>query len=330
MPTSVLICDDSALARKMLARALPDSWSIDLSFASSGEEALEIIKKGQTDLLLLDLNMPGLNGYQVLEQIQKHDLPVLSIVISGDVQPEARTRVKQKGALDFIRKPIEADKLEQVLHQFGLLQELLSPEKDPLQNNGTNIQVDAEESLQEVFNVAMGQAGASLSRLLKTFIELPVPRVKQCQFSQLPNQLTTQSVKSLSAITQGFSGYGISGEVILLLGDDSVPLLQQLNFIPSDSLDPALDLVVDLAGILTGACLQGISEQLDAEFSCAGPVLLGRHCSLQHLLKCHQEQQVLMVELDYHLLDGQVECDLIVLFTEESIPALYKRLEYLQ
>lgn len=329
MPTSVLICDDSALARKMLARALPDNWSVNLSFASNGEEALELIKQGQIELLLLDLNMPGLNGYQVLEHIQDQDLPVLSIVISGDVQPEARARVKQKGALDFIRKPIEARQLEQVLHEFGLLRELQSIEQGPAQSID-DIQVSAEEGLQEVFNVAMGQAGASLSSLLKTFVELPVPRVKQCLLSELPKQLKTQSVKSLSAITQGFSGYGISGEVILLLGDDSVPLLQKLNFVPSDSLDPALDLVVDLAGILTGACLQGVSEQLDAEFSCAGPVLLGRHCSLQHLLKNQQEQQVLMVELDYHLLEGQVECDLIVLFTEDSIPALYKRLEYLQ
>ncbi|RUO25708.1 response regulator [Aliidiomarina minuta] len=329
MPTSVLICDDSALARKMLARALPDTWSINLSFASSGEEALTLVKQGQIDLLLLDLNMPGLNGYQVLEQIQNQDLPVLSIVISGDVQPDARTRAKQKGALDFIRKPIEAQQLEQVLREFGLLQELQSTAQSPTQNIDA-IQVNAEETLQEVFNIAMGQAGASLSSLLKTFIELPVPRVKQCLLSDLPNQLKTESVKSLSAITQGFSGYGISGEVILLLGDDSVPLLQKLNFVPSDSLDPSLDLVVDLAGILTGACLQGVSEQLDAEFSCASPVLLGRHCSLQHLLKSNQEQQVLMVELDYRLLNGQVECDLIVLFTEESIPALYKRLEYLQ
>ena len=75
MPLPVLICDDSALARKQLARILPAAWDIDVSFAEHGEEALELIAAGKGALTFLDLNMPVMDGYQTLEEIRRRDLP---------------------------------------------------------------------------------------------------------------------------------------------------------------------------------------------------------------------------------------------------------------
>lgn len=49
--------------------------------------------------------MPELDGYSVLEAINKADLQVLTIVVSGDIQPQARDRVQKMGAIDFIKKP---------------------------------------------------------------------------------------------------------------------------------------------------------------------------------------------------------------------------------
>ena len=106
MSTPLLICDDSNMARKQVARSLPDGWDVSVSFANDGFEAIEAIKAGKGDVLLLDLNMPKMDGYQVLEAILKEDLPTLVIVISGDIQPEAHKRVTGLGALDFIKKPI--------------------------------------------------------------------------------------------------------------------------------------------------------------------------------------------------------------------------------
>lgn len=104
-----------------MSRALPENWPTDISFAKNGEEAIELVKSGQHELLFLDLTMPVMDGYQALEIIHKNDLPILVIVVSGDIQPEARERVKKMGAIDFIKKPVDKDKVASVLRDYGLI-----------------------------------------------------------------------------------------------------------------------------------------------------------------------------------------------------------------
>lgn len=121
MATPVLICDDSNMARKQVQRALPVNWEVDVSFAANGREALEAIRAGKGELVFLDLTMPEMDGYAVLEAIKEEDLKAVVIVISGDIQPEAQVRVKVLGALDFIKKPINPEKLADTLNKFGLI-----------------------------------------------------------------------------------------------------------------------------------------------------------------------------------------------------------------
>lgn len=123
MPTPILICDDSSFARKQMIRALPKSWDVEVSQASNGEEALEIIRAGKAEVTFLDLTMPVMDGYETLTVIHQEDLPTMVIVVSGDIQPEARERVRKLGAMDFIRKPITADKAKETLITYGLVQE---------------------------------------------------------------------------------------------------------------------------------------------------------------------------------------------------------------
>ena len=121
MSTPITICDDSSFARKQMARSLPDEWDVDVVFAVNGEDALDVIRKGKGEVLFLDLNMPVLDGYGVLEAIQAEKLPIITIVVSGDIQVEAHDRVKALGALDFIKKPVDGKKLQDVLRKYGLI-----------------------------------------------------------------------------------------------------------------------------------------------------------------------------------------------------------------
>lgn len=121
MATKVLIVDDSSFARKQMARSLPDGWEVEISFAENGLKAVESIKQGLGEVVFLDLTMPVMDGYGALEIIKKEDLPAMVIVVSGDIQPEARDRVRKLGALDFIKKPVDKAKATEVLTQYGIL-----------------------------------------------------------------------------------------------------------------------------------------------------------------------------------------------------------------
>jgi CheY-like chemotaxis protein len=121
MTIPLLICDDSNMARKQVARSLPEGWDVDITYATNGVEGIEAVRAGKGEMLFLDLTMPEMDGYEVLEAIKAEGLKSIVIVISGDIQPEARERVLKLGALEFIKKPINKEKLTNVLQMFGLL-----------------------------------------------------------------------------------------------------------------------------------------------------------------------------------------------------------------
>lgn len=121
MAIPLLICDDSNMARKQVARSLPEGWDVEVTFATNGVEALAAIHEGKGEMMFLDLTMPEMDGFEVLENIRKQDLKSVVIVISGDIQPVARERVLALGALDFIKKPVSTEKLVATLEKFGLL-----------------------------------------------------------------------------------------------------------------------------------------------------------------------------------------------------------------
>jgi two-component system, chemotaxis family, chemotaxis protein CheY len=121
MSTPVLIVDDSAMARKMLQRALPANWDVEITHASNGHEAIAAYRAGKAAVMFLDLTMPDMDGYAVLEALRRENLNCFVVVVSADIQPLAQDRVKQLGAIGFVRKPVTAEKLEPLLKEYGVL-----------------------------------------------------------------------------------------------------------------------------------------------------------------------------------------------------------------
>ncbi|HFE37974.1 MAG TPA: response regulator [Gammaproteobacteria bacterium] len=121
MTTKVLVVDDSAISRKMLIRSLPKSWDISISQAVNGQEAIEKYRQGLADVMFLDLTMPVMDGYTVLKTLQKEGLNAFIVVVTADIQPEAEERVKKLGALAFVKKPVDMDKLTPILREYGIL-----------------------------------------------------------------------------------------------------------------------------------------------------------------------------------------------------------------
>lgn len=120
MGLPVLVVDDSTLARRLLINALPEQWDVDVSQAANGTDALNAYRAGRASVMFLDLTMPGMTGFDVLEAVRAEGLDSFIIVVSADIQPEAQKRVKALGAVAFIAKPVTSEKLLPVLKEYGL------------------------------------------------------------------------------------------------------------------------------------------------------------------------------------------------------------------
>jgi chemotaxis protein CheY-P-specific phosphatase CheC len=326
MTTPVLICDDSSFARKQMARALPKNWDVSVSFATNGAEGIEAIKSGKGDIMFLDLNMPVMDGYEVLGAIRDEDLPAMVIVVSGDIQPEAYQRVIKLGALDFIKKPIDETKVAEILDRFGVL-------GAPGETQGDlDIQVDIFDAYQEIANVAMGRAGDLLARLLNAFVQLPVPSVRMLEGSDL--HMTLQAIESnqtVSAVCQGFIGGGIAGEALLTFTESSFTDIAELMVYQGEIDDRIeLELLMDVSSMLIGACLTGIAKPLDVNFSYGHPVVLGRHVKINDLLARNASRwnRTLAIEMGYKIENRNINCDLLLLFSEDSLDVLNERVSY--
>ena len=117
---SILVCDDSSIARKQVVRCLGNCLSADIQQATNGQEALALLREQNFDLLCLDLTMPELDGVAVLETIKAEKIECFVIVISADIQAQMKQKVASLGAIDFIDKPIDIVRLKATLHKFGI------------------------------------------------------------------------------------------------------------------------------------------------------------------------------------------------------------------
>ncbi len=126
-PVDLMIVDDEETVLDVLRRALkPAGARLDVRCATSGIEALIMIGESVPDLLILDLLMPGVNGYEVCRQIrEKYGDGIRIIAISGRVDSMSKEELAEHGADAFFPKPVP---LVEILDAIGRLTEEILPE----------------------------------------------------------------------------------------------------------------------------------------------------------------------------------------------------------
>ena len=108
-----LIVDDESLARRGLAHRLRNITDIEIvGEARNGREALKLIREKTPDLVFLDIQMPGINGFDVVQQLDIETMPVILFLTAYD---EYAVQAFEVNALDYILKPIDEERLHQVL-----------------------------------------------------------------------------------------------------------------------------------------------------------------------------------------------------------------------
>ena len=169
--------------------------------------------------------------------------------------------------------------------------------------------------------------------MLNVFVLLPIPNVNTLETSELHMALTSiASDDNVSAVSQGFISSGISGEALIIFHDSSFKDMAKLLKY-DEKLDDHIEIEVmnDISNILIGAFLSGLAEQLDIHFSQGQPNVLGQHCHIGDLISDRQEhwQKTLAIEVNYTIDNYNIKCDLLLLFTEDSIDTLTNKIGYL-
>ena len=108
----ILLVDDNPQNLQVLGKLL-QAEKYKIEFAINGESALEWVKDRQFDLILLDLNMPGMNGFEVCKSIRseggKHDVPI--IFLSAESERDSILKGFEVGAQDYVTKPFDTREL---------------------------------------------------------------------------------------------------------------------------------------------------------------------------------------------------------------------------
>ena len=149
MKKNILIVDDSALMRRVLCDIINGDERFQVvERAANGVEALDLLRKNQYDAVVLDINMPKMNGLELLKELRKLKIPAKVMIASTDSHEGAKTTLDALalGALDFIHKPVSAVECREGDFRTGMLDILWAVANSKLPAN--DVEEKAQESMQ--------------------------------------------------------------------------------------------------------------------------------------------------------------------------------------
>lgn len=154
-----LIVDDEPVARERVRRLLSREADIEIvGEAGDGFQAVEMIRSSRPDLLFLDVQMPGCDGFRVLENLQPEETPIVVFLTAFD---QYAVRAFETAALDYILKPFDEERFAKALARarIALAQISLAQSRD-----------DSQLSIGEVETVASSELGAGQKYLERIII----------------------------------------------------------------------------------------------------------------------------------------------------------------
>ena len=137
MKKNILVVDDSALMRRVECDIINSSEKFEAKdTCRDGLEAYEKIKTNRYDAVILDINMPKMNGLELLKRLKKEKIRATVIVVSSLAEKDGRITIQamENGAIDFLKKPeniIEAKGLKFRQQMEAILNTVLSSQNQP-------------------------------------------------------------------------------------------------------------------------------------------------------------------------------------------------------
>ncbi|MEO6738883.1 MAG: response regulator [Chthoniobacteraceae bacterium] len=150
-PAKILVIDDEPSNVRLLERMLEIFGGLEWRCTTDPREAIPLFAEFQPDLVLTDLHMPHLDGYQVMEQLKQiipEDVFLPIVVLTADVTPETRRKALSAGASDFITKPLDTTEVQ--LRLRNLLESRFLNQK--LEDRVRQRTIELENALEQLRN----------------------------------------------------------------------------------------------------------------------------------------------------------------------------------
>ncbi len=169
----ILYAEDNEF-NKFIGESILTKWNIIVDLADDGEQAIELMKNNPYDLILMDLQMPNISGYEASKYIRTHiskDIPI--IALTADVVKGTIDKCKKVGINDYVSKPFEHQVLySKLIHYLGVT----AAENKTYKDNKQSVEekVNVKETLFNLENLreSMGNDESQINMIIEVFIDV--------------------------------------------------------------------------------------------------------------------------------------------------------------
>lgn len=243
---NILIVDDNITNLKMAEHALKDQYRVSL--LTSGMQALNFLRKKTPDLILLDINMPNMDGFCVNQKIKEMDhikeVPVIFLTAQDDIETEIRAL--SEGVVDFIRKPFIPQtmcsriKLHLEIAQYRKNLEKIVESKTRMVNE---LQDAVSISIAELVECRDGETGGHIKRT-KGYLKILANKMEELKM--YPDVINKSYIEDLlrAAPLHDIGKVGIKDSILLKsssLNSDEIEYMKMHSILGGDTLQRAID-----------------------------------------------------------------------------------------
>lgn len=190
---------------------------------------------------------------------------------------------------------------------------------------------DQTDALQEVTNIAMGQAGSSLANILGVFVNLSVPRIRVLDAASIGTAISDMvgKDKEITAARQSFHGT-MRGEALVIYDQEGcMDLADLMGYDGQLDASAEREILLDVSNVQVGACLGGIADLLEASLTYSAPSIMAERIPVDRLIdpKKMTWNYALLVEVNFTLEARNFMSHMTFLMPEESIHSMGEALD---
>ncbi len=240
---NTLIVDDEALARRGLQLRLEKHEDVNIvGECANGREALKAIPELDPDLVFLDIQMPGVDGFEVVRQLQGDDMPLVVFATAFD---QYAVKAFDVHAIDYILKPVDEEHLERALQRA---REQLIQKSD----------ANDKQRLLKVIGDITGQAPCEMQKWLEEGAEMP---------PEYPDKIAIKDAGEITLLpVKDIEWVDAAGDYMCLHAKDQIHVMRITMKQLESQLDPALFQRVHRSTLVNLERVEKICSHINGEF----------------------------------------------------------------